>query len=123
VAWWSATQPTWRDTSDWPLVQGDTNGRDWGSLTDGGKDGLFLALVSLGWWILARGTCEGSKVDEAIRDVTWVIGELNSHLSVTATAHSNTVDSSISPSALLRGKRPAPTKIGPSSRRAKRGRA
>lgn len=122
MAWWSAAQPKWRDTSDWPLVQENADGRDLGSLADGGKDGLFLAVVSLGWWILARDTSQDSRVHEAIRDVTWVIGELISHLSVAATTDSDTMESSILPSAPVRGKRPTPTKIGPSSGRARRGR-
>lgn len=122
MAWWSAAQPKWRDTSDWPLVQEDADGRDWGSLADGGKDGLFLALISLGWWVLAPNTSRDLRVDEAIQDVTWVLGELISHLSAAATTDSDTVKSSIFPSTPVRGKRPTPTKIGPSSVRARRGR-
>jgi len=82
VAWWSASQPKWRDTSDWPFVREDADGRDWASLGDGGKDGLFLTLVSLGWWVLAREPSQDSKVDEAIRDVAWVISQVVSYLSL-----------------------------------------
>jgi len=121
VAWWSAAQPKWRDTSDWPFVQADADGQDWGSLADGGKDGFFLTMVSLGWWVLACEPSKDSKVDEAIRDVTWVISQVVSCLSVAATTHSNTmVGSSIPPSASLQGSRPTPTKVGPSSGRAER---
>jgi len=121
VAWWSAAQPGWRETSDWPFVQEDADGRDWGSLADGGKDGLFLTLVSLGWWVLAREPSQDSKVDKAIQDVTWVINQVVSYLAVPA--HSSTmVDSSISPSTSSRGKRSS-TKGGSSSGRARRNRS
>lgn len=122
MAWWSAAQPKWRDTSDWPFAQEGADGRDWGSLADGGKDGLFLALVSLGWWVLARDPSKDSKVEKAIEDVTWVISELVSSLSIAVTQSEPMMDSHTSPSAPPHGKRPTPTKIHPPSKRAKRDR-
>ena len=100
-------QPKWRDTSKWPFAQEGIDGRDWGSLADGGKDGLFLTLVSLGWWVLACDPSKDSEVDKVIKDVTWVISKLVSSLSEAATM----MDSPDSPSALPRGKRPTPTNI------------
>ncbi|KAF9784043.1 hypothetical protein BJ322DRAFT_977808, partial [Thelephora terrestris] len=84
VLWWSAIQPKWRDTQSWPFVQEDAAGRGWGSLHKGGKDGLFLIIVSLGWWIHARDPSETSKVDDAISDVAWVVNNLISFLSADA---------------------------------------
>ena len=117
MRWWLAAQPKWRDTSEWPLEREEAVGRDWGDLAEGGKDGLFLAVVSLGWWVLARDACDDSKVDDAIEDVTWVIKHLVSYLSTSAAASSST------PSPSLRRKRPLPVKIGPPTTKAKRVRA
>ena len=73
-------QLKWRDTRGWPLAREDTTGKDWGYLLDGGKDGLFLIVISLGWWVHARDPSEESKVDDAIMDVTWVLENLISCL-------------------------------------------
>jgi len=97
---------------------------DWGDLANGGKDGLFLAVVSLGWWLLARDPSEDSMVDEGIEDVTWVINNLVSVLSVAATSGPNmALVHSAPPSTKQRAKRPAPTKLNPPSKRTKPGRA
>ena len=37
----------------WPFAQEEDAG-DWGDLPNGGKDGLFLVVLSLGWWIDVR---------------------------------------------------------------------
>ncbi|KAF9782889.1 hypothetical protein BJ322DRAFT_990424, partial [Thelephora terrestris] len=54
VRWWTAAQPDWRKTEDWPLPQEvpqeDVDKPDWDELPNGGKDGLFLIIVTLGWW-------------------------------------------------------------------------
>ena len=116
MAWWSAAQPKWRDTSKWPFVQEDAGDGDWGDLADGGKDGLFLAVVSLGWWVLAQDAPEDSKVNEAIEDVTWVIKNLVSLLSTSATISS-------APPAATRNKRTRWTMVDPQPKLMKRGRA
>jgi len=85
VQWWSKIQPQWRDTGSWPFPQEDATGEDWGHLLEGGKDGLFIVVVSLAWWIHARILLERSKVADAILDVAWVITNLVSRLSADAT--------------------------------------
>ena len=85
---WHGGRPKWCDTSEWPFVQEDAGDGDWGDLADGGKDGLFLAVVSLGWWVLAQDAPKDLKVNEAIEDVTWVIKNLVSLLSTSATISS-----------------------------------
>lgn len=97
IEWWSAAQPEWRNTNVWPFIQEDNVvERDWGSLTEGGKDGLFLVLISLGWWLHTqkdtRESSTGSKVDEAIADVTWVIEKIISSLAADATAPDTIAD-------------------------------
>jgi len=71
-------------------------------------------MVSLGWWVLAQDESEDSKVNEAIKDFTWVIKDLVSLLAVTA-------DPDSAPSSSL--PRRNPIKIGPPVRRPRRTRA
>lgn len=118
MAWWSDVQPEWRDTSDWPFSQDNVVEHNWGDLPDGGKDGLFLVVVSLGWWILTRNPSEGSRLDEAIKDVAWVINNLVSFLYVDATVGSDTMPAP--PSPLPSNKHSNFVKIGPPLKRAKR---
>jgi len=85
VEWWKKVQPDWRDVEDWPDQPFDVGEKDWGSLPNGGKDGLFVAMVSLGWWILAQDPASSlSKfLIDAIEDVTWVVNQLITSLSAT----------------------------------------
>jgi hypothetical protein len=85
VKWWSAAQPPWRDTRSWPFERVSTAG-DWGKLPNGGKDGLYLVMISLGWWINARDPSNDSMLNDAIADVTSVIDNLVSFLAREITA-------------------------------------
>ena len=53
---------------------------DWGKIPNGGKDGLYLVMVSLGWWINAHDPLKESMLDDAIADVTFVVDSLVSFL-------------------------------------------
>ena len=86
VEWWTAGQPQWRDIQNWPFAKRDATRNDWGHLLEGGKDGMFLVVVSLAWWVCAQDSPEKSKLDEAIEDVTWVLDCLITRLSADATA-------------------------------------
>ena len=79
VKWWSAAQPSWRDTGSWPFKRVGAAG-DWGKIPNGGKDGLYLVMVSLGWWINAHDPSKESMLDDAIADVTFVVDSLVSFL-------------------------------------------
>lgn len=123
VQWWSSIQPEWRrGTGDLPFVQEDATGQqDWGKLPTGGKDGLFLVVISLGWWIHVRGL--SSKVNDAIADVTWVIDNLNTFLSTGATFNSDPdsdSDSDPIPPPPSQKKRPKRGKVGPPPKRTRR---
>ena len=85
IKWWSAAQPKWRDTRSWPFQTDNASGKDWGHLLKGGKDGMYLVVVSLGWWIHAQDSSEESHLDNAIRDVSWVLQNLLRRLSTNAT--------------------------------------
>ena len=117
VAWWSAAQPGWRETESWPFEQVDATGRNWGKLPDGGKDGLFLVVVSLGWWIHACDPSEDSALDDAIMDVTWVLDSLIHFLSIDIITGS---ESPPSTPPHTPQKRPSqPIKVGPPRKRAR----
>ena len=97
VQWWSAAQPEWRDTGHWPFAHGEVAG-DWGKLSSGGKDGLFLVMMALGWWAHARDPAVGSQLDSAISDVSWVMLKLITSLCAHVVTHNISPDPSITPS-------------------------
>ena len=82
---------------------------------------MFLALVSLGWWVLAKDSSADSRLNDAIADVTWVINGLVYSLSIAATAPS-VLDSSPPPPTSSRAKRSTQIKSGPSGKPGRRGR-
>ena len=85
ILWWSVIQPKWRDTGIWPFEEfgkASPLKRDWGDFVNGGKYGLFIVVLSLGWWIEARNPLEDSMVDEVLADVLWVTDNLVRFLSV-----------------------------------------
>lgn len=89
VQWWAAAQPEWRDTKNWPFSQYEISG-DWGTkLSGGGKDGIFLVVMSIGWWAHAQDRAMDSKLDAAIGDVSWVIQQLVTSLSARAVSHTS----------------------------------
>jgi hypothetical protein len=97
VQWWSAAQPEWRDTSSWPFLR-DQAAEDWGGLALGGKDSLFVVVITLGWWVHARDPAADSKVDDAISDVSWVMKNLVSSLAADAITRSPSPNSPATPS-------------------------
>ena len=88
VEWWRVIQPGWRNTKSWPFEQkleqnpddGDLRRDTWGTLLNGGKDSLFVVVLSLGWWLDTRDPSEELKVDDAVKDVTWLIDSLTAFL-------------------------------------------
>jgi len=81
ICWWSSLQPDWRCIGDWPLAC-DAGGT-WDKLLIGGKDGLFIVVMTLAWWITeyTNSGGEDSELEEAIKDVSWVLSNLVSVLS------------------------------------------
>jgi hypothetical protein len=117
VEWWSSAQPKWRKAK-WPFVQEDSTGRDWGKFVGCGKDGIFLIVVSLAWWVYAsEGPSQGSKLDDAITDVAWVLGNLVSLLSADAIAPDPVACASIQSAPPPRKRRAQPTKTRELSKR------
>lgn len=87
VKWWSAAQPGWRNTGSWPFSRDEALIQDWGQLSLGGKDGLFLVIISLAWWIHAQHPEADPMLDNAIGDVSWVMNHLVTSLSIDITSH------------------------------------
>ena len=88
IAWWSSIQPAWRHAENWPLPRKLSVDGPWDNLLVRGKDGLFVVVMSLLWWIIeeAKGESEASELNEAIADVSWVLAKLVSVLSVRGTS-------------------------------------
>ena len=113
VTWWTAAQPEWRETEHWPFPQCELAEEDWGDLFSSGKDGLFIVVMSLSWWIHARDPAVDSKVDDAISDVFWVLESLIASLSIAVAARDSQLPATPPP----RAKRPKSIKIGPPTKR------
>ena len=74
-------------TDQWPFNREvDHTTYDWTPLLQGGPNGMYLVVVSLGWWLLAASKAadekpaEWAQVEEALADVEWVLGHLLSFL-------------------------------------------
>ncbi|KAI0757900.1 hypothetical protein BC629DRAFT_1263906, partial [Irpex lacteus] len=50
-SWWQQLQPEWRGTT-WPPSQvlAAEPSSDWATLNRGGCNGVFMVVLSLGWW-------------------------------------------------------------------------
>ncbi|KAI9068212.1 hypothetical protein FKP32DRAFT_1562193, partial [Trametes sanguinea] len=70
--WWSGLQPDWRYRGDGDrLVIGGQG--SWEALTQPGKNGILIILLSLSWW---RSSATSATLDDwaaAVQDVGWVI--------------------------------------------------
>ena len=85
IRWWKSLQPTWRCPDDisecpWPLPRKlpSDHGMLWEKLLAGGKDGLFVVVMSLSWWILKcpQDGEEISELEKALVDVSWVLANM-----------------------------------------------
>ena len=84
LEWWKGCQPDWRkdahsdweSESCWPFSQDLEGIGDWERFLHGGKDGLFLVIISIAWWIHATGDSEDPVLDSVIADVSWVVKHL-----------------------------------------------
>ncbi|KAF9779708.1 hypothetical protein BJ322DRAFT_986375, partial [Thelephora terrestris] len=74
ICWWTSLQPDWRKTGRWPLPCRVPVHGGWDELLAGGKDGLFIVVMTLAWWSNAQAEMEGEshQLEAAIADVSWV---------------------------------------------------
>ena len=82
-SWWEILQPHWRSVDVWPFSRDVSDSTaDWACLLQGGSNGLYLVVVSLGWWVVAASKVieekptEWTQTSEAMVDVDWVLGQL-----------------------------------------------
>lgn len=76
-AWWQGLQPDWRQAS-WPpsQVQVAETQDEWEGLDKGGRNGIFVVVLTLSWW-WSSAVDAGTSMDEvkvAVEDVRWVMG-------------------------------------------------
>ena len=83
IAWWTGCQPAARSpNSGWPLLQAEMDRSDWGKMLHGGKNGIFLFVMAMSWWINDADISDpSSNLSSAIADLKWVLEQLNSCLS------------------------------------------
>lgn len=90
IAWWTALQPEWRVAGSWPFPQSSSADDPWEDLLIGGKDGLFVVVMTLAWWSIKFADADGdpSHLEAAISDVSWVLSNLISVLTTEDSAPS-----------------------------------
>ena len=59
--WWLRLQPDWRSSENGPLIEDFLDDPDFPELEKGGPNGIFLLILSLGWWGMAISDQEPSK--------------------------------------------------------------
>ena len=55
--------------SCWPVLRSKSKVGTWNDLLIGGKDGIFVVVMTLSWWIHKKKD-KGSKLTEAMTDVS-----------------------------------------------------
>ena len=52
-------------------------GEQWDALSQGGKNGLFMVVLALGWWAAALGdVSDDDELCDALDDATWVMQDM-----------------------------------------------
>ena len=82
IAWWVRCQPAARSASSgWPLPQVELQHADWGKMLHGGKNGIFLFVMAISWWVKRIGSAQPpSDFCSALADLKWVLEQLNTCL-------------------------------------------
>ena len=82
VCWWTSLQPPWRHMTNWPLPRSSSTDGPWNDLLIGGKDGLFVIIMTLSWWInksANKGVGCSLQLKEAVADMSWVLSKFIFH--------------------------------------------
>ena len=76
-AWWIECQPQGRVVAPWPPPREPLAATQWGRLTNGGKYGVFLFVMSLSWWVGSSDLAPRSpELAAVISDLEWVLRQL-----------------------------------------------
>ena len=79
--WWIECQPQDRAAASWPFPREPLSATQWGRLTNGGKYGLFLLVMSLSWWVGSLDPASSSsELAAAMSDLEWVLHQLTNTL-------------------------------------------
>lgn len=76
--WWAELQPRWRNTKVWPF---ERKSGSWEVLLKVGKNGVYVVILSLAWWMsaLSKNPPSQKQQDEflaVLDDVNWVFSQL-----------------------------------------------
>lgn len=115
VKWWTKAQLEWRNVEYWPFSQDDTGTGDWGDLFSSGKDGLYIFIMSLSWWVHTLDPGADPKVYKAISNVSWVMEHIITSLSADAIVSNSSPPATPSPPAKCRKS----FKVGPPTKHRK----
>jgi hypothetical protein len=74
-AWWKNVNPGWCTTAEGGRLQAGGQG-DWNCLRIPRPNGLLMVLLALGWWFSKINKSAHATWEEAVRDVAWVVNEL-----------------------------------------------
>jgi len=74
--WWVRLQPEWRGET-FPLSTEAPEVSDWSELRKGGPNGIFVVLLSLGWWGMAMESDEElTSWGDVFMGFRWVLEQL-----------------------------------------------
>lgn len=81
-AWYTSLQPAIRQRDRWQLSYSiPADPFNWGSLLQGGKNGVFLFVISLSWAVrCATKAKEKKEVSTAIEEMTWLFRNMTDTL-------------------------------------------
>ncbi|KAH8094961.1 hypothetical protein DFH11DRAFT_1555174 [Phellopilus nigrolimitatus] len=78
-AWLKALMPDWRfmDDLDWPFSRCTPESEPWTSVRKGGKNGIFLIVLTLFWWrSVAKTNNELAEYLSALEEASWLFTQL-----------------------------------------------
>ena len=71
ITWWTTIQPGWRQVDRWPFPQASSTTSRWDGILLGGKDRLFIVIMSLMWWFIeCMRVSEFTELRNTISDVS-----------------------------------------------------
>ena len=78
ITWWSVIQPEWQQVGSWPFTQASSSTSLWDDILLGGKDSLFIIIMSLAWWFIkwSGGSSGPMEPKNVILDISWVLSNL-----------------------------------------------
>ena len=81
-AWWWSMQLSWQDPESPFNIPSEASAGSWSHLLCGGPDGLLLVILALAWWMKCNTGTNSSPIEEAVKDITWVLAQLRLALDV-----------------------------------------